>query len=79
LCNDPIEHMLADPLTKGFGSYSVSGAYDSYEVIRIFCSIKLVGVMCLVYIVRIFVLSFACICVNYGIDVVIQDIVCQSW
>jgi hypothetical protein len=54
LCNDPIEHMLADPLTKGFGSYSVSGAYDSYEVIRVFCSIKLVGVMCLVYIVRIF-------------------------
>jgi hypothetical protein len=53
LYNAPIEHMLADPLTKGFGSYSVSGAYDLYGVITVFCSIKLVGVMCLVYIVRI--------------------------
>jgi hypothetical protein len=25
-----------------------------------------------------FVLPFACICVNYDIDVVIQDIVCES-
>jgi hypothetical protein len=69
--------MLADPLTKGFGSYSVLGACDSYGVIGVFCSIKLVGVMCLVYIVRIFVLPFVCICVNYSTDVVIRDIVCE--
>jgi hypothetical protein len=78
LCNVPIEHMLADSLTKGLGSYSISGTCDSYGVIRVFCSIKLVGVMYLVYIVRIFILSFACICVNYVIDVVIRDIVCES-
>jgi hypothetical protein len=71
--------MLADPLTKGFGSYSVSGACDSYGVVKVFCSIKLVGVMCFIYIMSIFMLSFACICVNYGIDVVIRDIVCKFW
>jgi hypothetical protein len=42
------------------------------------CSIKLVGVMCFIYIVSIFMLSFVCICVNYGIDVVIRDIVHKS-
>jgi hypothetical protein len=73
-----IEHMLADPPTKGFGSYSISGACDSYRVVGVFCSIKLVGVMCLVYIVSIFVLPFACVYVNYGIDVVIRDIICES-
>jgi hypothetical protein len=62
LCNAPIEHMLADPLTKGFGSCSVSGACDSYGVIRVFCSIKLVGVMCLVYIMHIFLDA---ICVHF--------------
>jgi hypothetical protein len=78
LCNALIEHMSADSLTKGFGFYSVLGACDSFEVIRVFCSIKLVGVMCLTYIMHIFVLPFACICVNYGIDFVIRDIVCES-
>jgi hypothetical protein len=75
----PTEHMLANPLAKGFGSYSILGACDSYEVIRVFCFIKLMGVMCLVYVVSIFVLPFAYICVKYGIDVVIRDIVCESW
>jgi hypothetical protein len=78
LCNAHIEHMLTDPLTKGFDSYHISGTCDSYRVIRVFCSIKLVEVICLVYIVHIFILSFACICVNYGINVVIRDIVCES-
>jgi hypothetical protein len=69
--------MLANPLTKGFGSYGVSGAYDSYKVVKVFCSIELMGVMCFIYIVNIFMLSFVYICINYDIDVMIRDIVCE--
>jgi hypothetical protein len=42
----PIEHMLADHLTKGLSLRVFSGACDSYGFIRIFCSIELVGVVC---------------------------------
>jgi hypothetical protein len=59
LCNAPIEHMLASPLTKGFGSYNISGACDSYEVV-------IVGVICIVYVVSIFCGSYVyCICREY--------------